>query len=243
MADLDAVEVCRIVDEQCDLFEAAWRGHGEPAIGECLAAVPEPFRGEVFGRLLAIELELIARSGKWPAAEVYREEYPQYAECIESAFAELQEWAAKTDAVGDEVKSVVTPSERDTAQHSVAETVVWKDGSTHKSPPATAPVPGLPTQIGRYRIVKELGKGGMGTVLLAKDTVLDRDLALKLPKFEPADGDEPIERFYREARAMATVHHPHLCQIYDAGEADGYHYLTMAYIDGRRLTSGSPTSR
>ncbi len=86
----------------------------------------------------------------------------------------------------------------------------------------------------------------MGTVVLAKDTVLDRHLALKLPEFDPADGDEPIERFYREARAMATVHHPHLCQVYDAGEEDGYHYLTMAYIDGQTLDeqiAGQPLSQ
>ncbi len=103
MADLNAVELCRIVDEQCDLFEAAWRGHGEPPIEEHLAAVPEDVRGEAFGRLLAIEIELIARSGQWPAAENYHEEFPQYSECIETAFAELQKWAATTDAVGNEV--------------------------------------------------------------------------------------------------------------------------------------------
>ena len=235
MADLDAVELCRIVDEQCDLFEAAWRGHGEPPIGEYLANVPDQLWGEFFGRLLAIEIELIARSGEWPDLVVYLEEFPQYAGHIKAAFAELQQWAATTNAVGDEIKSAVIPIERDTAHHSLDETVVWSDGSAHESASEPAPIAGLPTQIGRYRIVRELGKGGMGTVVLARDTVLDRDLALKLPRFDPEDGNEPIERFYREARAMATVHHPHLCQVYDAGEADGYHFLTMAYIDGLTL--------
>ncbi len=75
----------------------------------------------------------------------------------------------------------------------------------------------------------------MGTVYLARDTQLDRPVALKIPYFGDEDGPEVIDRFYREARAMATLHHPNLCPVYDVGDMDGRHYLTMAYIDGKPL--------
>ena len=75
----------------------------------------------------------------------------------------------------------------------------------------------------------------MGAVYIARDTQLDRDIALKIPKFRP-DDKVSIEWFFREARSMATVHHPNLCPVYDVGVIDGIHYMSMAYIEGRPLT-------
>jgi serine/threonine protein kinase len=93
----------------------------------------------------------------------------------------------------------------------------------------------LPEQFGRYRIHKPLGQGGMGTVYLAQDTQLDRRVALKVPRFTAGDGPHVKERFFREARAAATIEHPNICPVYDVGEIAGTHYLAMAYIEGRSL--------
>jgi serine/threonine protein kinase/HEAT repeat protein len=93
----------------------------------------------------------------------------------------------------------------------------------------------LPEQFGRYRIQKRLGQGGMGSVYLAYDTALDRRVALKVPHFNPDDGPEVLERFYREGRACAKLEHPNLCQVYDVGSHEGVPYLTMAFIDGKTL--------
>lgn len=101
--------------------------------------------------------------------------------------------------------------------------------------PLAKPVTGVGAAFGRYRIVKELGRGAMGVVYQAHDTHLDRKLALKIPFFYDGDGPEVIDRFYREARAMATMNYPHLCSVFDVGEIDGVHYLTMAFIEGRTL--------
>jgi serine/threonine protein kinase len=117
-------------------------------------------------------------------------------------------------------------------------------------PPADAPAPhprktpaALPEQFGRYRIVRQLGRGGMGTVYLAHDTQLDRLVALKVPHFV-ADDPTALERFYREARVAATLDHPNLCPIHDVGQHEGVHYLTMPYIEGEPLSAsvaaGSP---
>lgn len=96
----------------------------------------------------------------------------------------------------------------------------------------------IPETFGRYAIRKVLGQGAMGAVYLARDTQLDRDVALKIPKFGDGNGvddQELLERFYREARASATLRSPNICPVYDVGDIDGQHYITMAYIEGRPL--------
>src|SRR5437660_5028879 len=85
----------------------------------------------------------------------------------------------------------------------------------------------LPADLGRYRLLKELGRGGMGAVYLALDTQLDRQVAIKIPLFAANAGGEVRERFLREARAAATLSHPNLCPVYDAGQIGGVYFLTM----------------
>ena len=94
----------------------------------------------------------------------------------------------------------------------------------------------LPESFGRYRILKPLGKGGMGTVYLAEDTQLGRPVALKVPHFGATDL-HALPRFYREARLAASIDHPNLCPVYDVGDIDDIPYLTMAYVEGRTLTA------
>ncbi len=93
---------------------------------------------------------------------------------------------------------------------------------------------------GRYRVLRELGRGAMGAVFLARDLQLDRDVALKVPSTAAGADADLAERFLREARAAATLRHPHLCPVYDAGEEPGPDgarrlYLTMAYLPGKSL--------
>ena len=103
--------------------------------------------------------------------------------------------------------------------------------------------PQLPEQFGRYAIVKELGSGMMGTVFLARDTQLDRLVALKVPQFGDDPEQKTLARFYREARSMATLRHPNLCPVHDVGEIDGITYLTMAYIEGNPLSESLKQDR
>jgi Leucine-rich repeat (LRR) protein/predicted Ser/Thr protein kinase len=76
----------------------------------------------------------------------------------------------------------------------------------------------------------------MGTVYKAHDTQLDRTVAIKIPKFGSSESTL-MERFYREARAAATLSHPGICPVYDVGEIDGTHYISMGFIDGKPLSS------
>lgn len=92
----------------------------------------------------------------------------------------------------------------------------------------------LPVEFGRYRLLKQLGVGGMGAVYLAHDTQLERQVALKLPHFGKTNVTQ-IERFRREARLSAKLEHPNICQVYDIDEHQGRLFLTMAYIQGNTL--------
>ncbi len=96
---------------------------------------------------------------------------------------------------------------------------------------------------GRYQIVRRLGKGGMGRVYLAHDTALDRRVALKVPHLEAGDPSALRERFLREARAAANLHHPNICPIFEAGSIGELPYLTMAYIDGQALHEWAAAGR
>src|SRR5436305_10729508 len=94
----------------------------------------------------------------------------------------------------------------------------------------------LPEQFGRYRILKKLGEGGMGAVYLAEDSRLGCQVALKVPHFTEEDGPAVVERFYREARAVAGIHHPNICPVYDVDQVGGLHYLVMPFLEGTPLS-------
>src|SRR6202035_3769425 len=86
---------------------------------------------------------------------------------------------------------------------------------------------------GRYRIIKELRRGGMGVVSLAEDTRLPRDVAIKVPI--RLDDPESRRRFLKEAEAAAKLDHPNICRILDLGEADGLPYIVFAFVPGKTL--------
>ena len=90
-------------------------------------------------------------------------------------------------------------------------------------------------QIGSYTITREIGRGGMGVVYLARDTKLDRDVAIKALPEGVAEHADRLGRFRREARIIAQLNHPHIAQIYHMLEHDARTYLVLEYIAGRTL--------
>ncbi len=89
--------------------------------------------------------------------------------------------------------------------------------------------------LGNYRLVREIGRGSMGTVYLAHQESLGRDLAIKVLPAELTREADFLERFKREARIAASLRHPNIIQVFDAAESDGCHYLVMEYLGGRDL--------
>jgi len=91
--------------------------------------------------------------------------------------------------------------------------------------------------IGKYEILRLLGKGSMGEVYLGLDASLGREVAIKVIQSGAAFGGEEKQRFEREARAMAALNHPHIITIFDFGTVDDRHYLAMEYLEGDDLAN------
>ncbi|MCY2958352.1 MAG: serine/threonine-protein kinase [Planctomycetota bacterium] len=109
-----------------------------------------------------------------------------------------------------------------------------RERETSASGARRASVPKL-EQLGEFRILREVGRGGMGVVFEAVQESLGRHVALKvLPQASLLSGNQ-LERFRREAKVAANLHHTHIVPVYGSGEADGYHYYAMQFIAGRGL--------
>jgi eukaryotic-like serine/threonine-protein kinase len=91
------------------------------------------------------------------------------------------------------------------------------------------------TRLGPYEITAQIGAGGMGEVYRARDTRLDRTVAIKVLPSHVAANPDVRQRFDREARAISSLNHPHICTLYDVGHQDGIDFLVMEYVDGETL--------
>ncbi len=199
-----------------DRFEAAWRAGLQPELNEFLCSVPEAKRPPLFTELLSVELACRREAGETPQVSDYLGEFPQFAFQVQQCVA-----AAELTTIRVTVGS-------NPAEHCV-------DIASLRYP-----VPELAEgqTFGRYRIEGILGRGGMGAIYRAYDSYLQRVVALKVPVFGSHHDDHSeliVNRFLREARAVARLSHPNLCPVFDVGVIDGTLFLTMKMIDGQSL--------
>ncbi len=109
--------------------------------------------------------------------------------------------------------------------------------SAPESPAAASPRMEPPgKRIGHFRLIQELGSGAQGQVYLAEDTRLSRKVALKVLAAPYIRHGSALKRFQREAAIASRLDHPGICSVYDAGEAEGTHYIAMRYIEGETLS-------
>lgn len=87
----------------------------------------------------------------------------------------------------------------------------------------------------RYEIIKTIGEGGMANVYLARDTILDRNVAIKVLRGDLSSDEKFVRRFQREALSASSLSHPNIVEIYDVGEDDGDYYIVMEYVEGKNL--------
>jgi len=127
----------------------------------------------------------------------------------------------KSDFVGD-----VTAAQREASKK--AKQAAKKAGAPAKKVKKVS-------QLGDFKLLKKLGQGGMGTVYLARQVSLDREVALKTLSQEFAKKEDFVKRFIREARSMAKLQHPNVVQVYAADSMQGVHYAAIEFIDGQSM--------
>src|ERR1044071_2353537 len=92
------------------------------------------------------------------------------------------------------------------------------------------------SRLGPYEVLEPIGAGGMGEVYKARDTRLERTVAIKVVPEHLSKDPEVRQRFEREAKTISSLSHPHICALYDVGSQDGVEFLVMEYIEGQTLT-------
>src|SRR5260370_19061938 len=238
------------IEEVLATFQGEWQEGQLAARVRGLSDLDEPLRPTALIGLVRVDLERHWLKGNAVRLESYLTDYPELGTAetvpVELILAEYMAREAKGHAPDWQELTERFPTRVEEVRRLVESVLgtLRNSASTHRSrsgsrsihdTPAQEPPP-LPEQFGRYRILKALGTGGMGSVYLAQDTRLERQGALKVPRFAPGSDPENLKRFEREARAAATINHPNLCPLFDVGEIDGTPYLTMAFIDGWPLS-------
>ena len=217
------------------------RGH--PGIEAYLESVEPGQRERLARELLAIEVELRITHGESPTPAQFRSRYPDWGHAVTVAF-EKGRSAAEAARAGIVVPSTAADDgERPGQTRKLADGVVPGDvtvGSVclpNSVPGAVSiePLP-VPVRFGRYEVVRELGRGGFGTVYLARDGELSRPVAIKVPRRGLLHSLEQVEKFLNEAQNAAGLRHSAIVGVYDVGRFDEFGvFVVFEYIEGRNL--------
>jgi WD40 repeat protein/predicted Ser/Thr protein kinase len=238
------------IQARIDAFVRAWHPEKRPPIADYLPSDPNTRDAALFV-LIQADLERRLEAGESTEVEAYLADFPEIAQnpnfVLELIAAEralrrkrgeavsIEAYQLRFAALRDELAQrlgkdeVVSPedkaAQRTTVTQSSGQDTGWQVTN-----------PTLPERFGRYHVVRSIGRGGMGTVYLAEDTQLGRHVALKTPTLQEDRTSEFVERFYREARTAGGLNHPNICPVYDVGQIDGVHYISMAFVEGHPLS-------
>ena len=240
----------RRIDRQCLLFEDAWKsGSAPPAVEQFLLDTSEPERAALLRELLLIDVAYSRERGREPKAQEYEVRLPAYRNVIgeillRGATRAAQDREASGHASGglrircphchnpvevvDGVREIpiTCPSCRSAFSVAAEPAAVEQVGGDIR--------PRLPRRIAHFELSEPLGQGAFGTVWKARDTKLNRLVAIKVPRRGQLDLKEE-ERFLREAQASAELHHTNIVAVYEVGQDDGSLYIASELIEGQPL--------
>jgi formylglycine-generating enzyme required for sulfatase activity len=210
-------------DQIRDEFERNWNEAMPTRIEALLARVPDTERGPWLESMIALEVQLRRGAGEAPAVAEYLDRFPGQAELVTRAFG-LRPGPGPTPRAD-------SPHELASTEH---QTITLRPGVVEG--PGTELEPGV--LVGRrYAVRGILGRGGCAVVYLAHDPVLDRLVALKMPRTDGFRSDEDLAAFIHEARNAAQLVHPAIVQTYDVQKDLGSVFIVQQYIDGPSLAA------
>jgi serine/threonine protein kinase len=211
--DMLSTAALRRVDDLCMRFEDLWRAGQRPRLEEFLSGTQEPEeRAELLRELLQLERHYRQSLGEPLDGREYERRFPEDIDLIRAVLAE-----------GKTVAPAVDP---DATGPEAAAPAADTDGE--RVEPRFPSVPG-------YEILAELGRGGMGIVYQARHTALKRLVALKMILTGNYASREQLDRFQREAEALARLHHPNIIRIYEVSEVNGSPFFSLEFVEGGSL--------
>ncbi len=221
------------IDRLCDEFESAWQAGRSPRVEDFLLRIDEEDREKLLAEIIPLDLTYHRQR----AIAIRAEDYSVLGEQA-VAIARREIGLATKEEPFIDIAGVSGQAGLETSRmRSATQETVDSSGQRNRASSAFKNTPLEPgKKLGRYEILRQLGQGGMGAVYLARDPTLDRNVAIKIPFHTPDCAEQILLRFQREARAVAALHHPNICPVYEVTEADGIHFMVMAYIEGSPLS-------
>ncbi len=214
------------IDRLCSEYEAQWRQGDNPRIEDYLPKVAPPLVPWLVKELVAAEVDLRRTAGDDVQVAEYLQRFPAHATAVEAG------WALIANRRAEEPGPASTQDfSRDHDQDTGGDQVEVQ----------LNPQP-LPDMIGRYKVLRELGEGGFGRVLLAQDTQLRRHVAIKVPGPKRLATAKSLEAFLEEARTAAQLKHPGLVVVHDVQQDEDQVYIVQEYIDGQDLSTWKQTT-
>jgi len=247
--DLGWAEITRASRE----LERLWRASPNPDFSHLIPLSGQPYRERVLIELIKVDQEYRWAAGERKNLESYITRWPEIkqnpvaltelveAECLTRALASdvpsTEELQSRFPEIASRIDlSAIQAEVEDEKRHGRAASNT--PAETLNRTPAKAgsgQALAIGRQLGRYQIRCLLGEGGMGWVYRAYDCKFRCDVALKVPRFDLVADEEMRERFFREPQLMAKFRHPNVCPVFDVGEIDGIHFISMALIEGQSL--------
>ncbi|MGA2621125.1 MAG: protein kinase [Thermoguttaceae bacterium] len=242
------------IDAACDRFEAVWRSGSEPKIEEFLDQWPEASRGDLFYQLLLVDLDWRYNQQQSPSRDDYARRFPDFCGQIETAFARFAAARSSDSSVSgpestagrrhglhlccphchNAIEVVLDKSSDSVACPACGQTFAPEKEATEAGTLAAETAAPRPRTLGHLQLLEKVGEGAFGAVWKARDTKLDRIVAVKIPRRGQLEPEE-VEKFLREARAVAQLKHPNIVGVHEVGQEDDTVFIVSDFIDGSTL--------